>query len=889
MTTSTPPSRRAVAIALSVVAAGVLLVVGYAAFGDPSPGFAAVDVRDKVYPGDTPDISVTLKDTGPINYAKICPRAGIVPVSGSSTGWTARVVTTQCIRFTSPDLQVVGPSGVVFKIASSIAPSDKDKVVGWTAVISRDGGTTISDPLLEESAGALKTNVRVLRVEAVGITAPAGAAAIDSPAGAPTNYTVTGGQKPVTVTTVVKNLSTVTQSVTPTLTTASPAKVDSSPGAVNIGAGGVASFGSQVSFEDVTQGKTATFAATAKAPTSMPAPPVPKVSATVEVQPATTFVCSKFAGPGDTLTATQLVGAKPGGAPVFQATIVKTGIQSTLTSVTVTVDPEIQKFAATATGVSLPAGPDAKSADVTFPAMNVPTTATRGDFDTSFKFAGKDVNDAAIDQTIEGRCNPTPAPPALPTGMQQPAPKTLVRLDGEIPEITPTITGPTSGGGVKNGDALTLSAKIKDGGGRTCKVTIESAKILEFDAAGVATPNDKAISLSVTPGDGECSASSAATTFTFKDTTKEIAFQVGARDLAKNFGLGLSTRVPVDLTIPKVVRAFTLTSKSIQVDFTEKMYGAPSLLDWGVPVRADDTHVPPLAKALGRHIVLDFMFQEATSSMEVRLLDELDLDETPMLCYGGGICAAPLPLLSPLTDGAGNALSVPTPVQVDDRLGAAALTLSKVDGHGPSGDAFPTNKDKPEFALTGAVAGHTAEVWEDIDHNGKVGGSDVKLGSIRAVGSDVTITPTVSLSAGEGRKDVISRAIDTAGNIGTESKFVVALDKTALKLSSALARRASGLPLSSGTIEVKFSEPIASGANSADDWILRDAAGNEYVIGGVTATDATTRTLRIGDPTWVDHEGPLTLRYFGTSSADAYADAAGNKMGDASVTVQEAS
>jgi hypothetical protein len=227
-------------------------------------------------------------------------------------------------------------------------------------------------------------------------------------------------------------------------------------------------------------------------------------------------------------------------------------------------------------------------------------------------------------------------------------------------------------------------------------------------------------------------------------------------------------------------------------------------------------------------------------------------------------------------------------------LGAVSQPANTNDGgstevfYGKQDGKFFTRDTTPTFRITGLGADYTGIIAADTNANGVYDpATDADIARCHSEGAQVDCTPSTEQVLTE--RTIFVASLDPQGNLSqgraqdadfgkfsrTETLVIEQIAPVATTFASNAATR---------TVSVTFSEPLARGRNSAQDWrtFLVSATGERTrfttsAVGGTAAT--RDLTIAANDPNWVDHADLVIYTFEGLPSAK-YQDRAGNYISD---------
>ncbi|MDQ3967487.1 MAG: hypothetical protein M3275_03725, partial [Thermoproteota archaeon] len=216
----------------------MLSVTAMPAFGEPMPATASINTAHRMNLAGGTDVPFEITVTSPqfsgdgllakpVNFVRVIPPHGdYTAVQGiAPAGWISRVTANNNIMFEAKDNPILAGTSKAFTVIANLSRPPLDNNRRWRVYNSDDGGNVMveSEPT---GAGALNTQIRVLKVTSVALTAPAGV----------TDNSVTENQTASAAMTVV-NAGSGNLTVTPTLTSNRSSDQISCPASAPIGAG----------------------------------------------------------------------------------------------------------------------------------------------------------------------------------------------------------------------------------------------------------------------------------------------------------------------------------------------------------------------------------------------------------------------------------------------------------------------------------------------------------------------------------------------------------------------------------------------------------------------------------------------------------------------------
>ncbi len=838
---------------LAALAITTLLLLGLlpaTAFAS-APGTARLTQGASVLPGTAAygiEVAATLTT---INAVRIDLPAGEAGVKNSAdpitppAGWTAtkRSTSTGAESIFFRGGSIGAGSKTVFSFPASVAaPLDRDVAGTFIVALSGDGGKTSQNATLPLNGGSLKTTVKVLSVETIAPTAPAGV----------TDGTGTNGQD-ITYTTSIKNHAQLPLVVTPSLSVrqGSNSTSDSigtpTPASTSIASGATSSFSFPVKLAKASSTRDLTFSGGGSA-TDGAATAIGKPSG-FQSQLAPTLELSGLSP--------KLV--RPNTNVTFSVDAAKKGVPAVnLTSGSLTFADTTANMTATSFGENAQSGKLAFSGTV---------AGKDSDYPVSVSLAGTDANGAPFSQTVSL--------------------SDKITIDGLAPVVTLDVSLPLDGDGrqqeqAKTGDTITVNGTIDDTGAKLDFVELR--------------PNvGPAISVPVTLAQGKFTGQVkapfelAATTFTASGR---------ATDRAGNSGEGGSAVYTIDNVAPALVGPAVTVQQSdipslgntedvpaiVQVQFTDNgdLKGGCDIKQYAVSGNAvnkvtysdGSTCVPGAAGPAGEPDNFRLLF----------LTKPIKRDETPSVTFTAIAGDRP-------KDGAGNfaankvidtvsgiAPIIPELVAVF-RNTATATADSKCDpAAGRCEKAFFDSTDKAYYTrfggtdtiarFSGARAGYTVEVLDQDDNL-----------LLSAPVSTFTSDIQIPLGVTDGSYVRKLRLVNSAGIKGGTLAFTVALDQVAPVIDSVGAATSGA---TGTTATANFSEKIVAGTDFSFDWNvveLLDNGSRRYYSPDKVSGSGASRTATFTPQDITKFE---TLKYdFQEDGGGArYEDRAGNLMAD---------
>lgn len=798
-----PRRRRGLAILITTALATAFLPVAVA---NAAPtAVAALTAGKDVFPGAASfTINVTNNRTAPLGLAggetvnfvdiKLPNTAGIKTsaVPTAPQGWTATRTSAGGLQtYTFRGGSIAPGSSLPFTFPASVAAPTADRSGTFEVAVSSDNGRTS-----DGAEGALTTVIRTLDIVegSLKATAPSGV----------TDGTATAGQT-IDYAFQVRNLARGTQTVSPQLSSDSSSDTIQQAPAQSLAAGAVGTFVSKL-----------TFGGSSNRPVSLTA--AANASPSQALTEAASFTVQ---APAELVL----------DAASFKPTAVRPNLPTSFTiDATKFNDPALN---IASSSLSLPTGVTANGGALSFSDGATqtlsfgPASATGADnvYDVTFSFAGTDSNGFGFTKT-----------------------QTLsdaLTLDSIGPVIDPfTVTLPTDADGRRqtaasnDGDKIDVAGRLDD-----CSVAADKLKVVLQPNVGSAIP------VPVTRSADGCEFSGSITTggegTTFADGTTSFVALASASDAAGNAGSNATAKTIVDLVLPVFTDAITLgasdTSTSadrILVTFTDAttVFGGCSEAHWSID---------------GELLVRDVRYSDGSecvpgqagpdNSRLLLLVEPRDQDLQTNVTYD----PQARPVTDPAKDSAGQDALEDTIATVVGVVPAAPeiVTVTRGDGAGGREDAvldggsYYTNQAGNDLEVTfaGGRAGYTIRVLD---------GAGNRLSESSVGGSPSTVK--VPLGTTDGTLVRNLQLVNTVGKVSELTKLTVVLDRIKPALGSVTKT-------SDRSVDVTFSEILASGTNFAEDWFVyennrdQDPADPDddrayYQVGSVTGNGAT-RTL----------------------------------------------
>ncbi len=812
-----------------------------------------------------------------VNYVRIgsdTPGAFNI-TNGTAAGWTFDIDSEGNARFRAGSL-APGQSQQFTLTTGSAVPAT-DLAGDWLVEVSDNNGQQIVKQR-PATVGALTTTIRVLSVDSVAPSAPAGV--LDG--------TATANQTGVGYQSIVSNHGSAPLTVTPTLSSSGDSVTSSpSPTTINPGANQTFPF-------TVTLGNAGTRQFTADA-TASGADAVDLKSANLVIQPA-----AQFAYKANTLSP---LASSSGVSRSFTLSVDKTNPPS----VTFDYSQSVLTFSKlglpsfSTTLASAPAtGNGTQSVGLQFAPVTIPTpgggdpTAYDGQWTPELTLKGTDDNGAAVSRTVSITNN--------------------FEIDNLIPVVLPTLSAPSGQVNpdnqpvVKDGNTLTFGGTIKKGPGAADpadpSATITACDLVVLSPA-LAEVSRTAVPLTVCKNTGGNITGSQAPA-SLGVPAGFVRLDVAAADGAGNgSGLTPSNLVAIDNVAPALTdattgcgaagRAASATCddfSTIRVRLSEHTKGSDQLnaADFSVfdniVVKADMRDSRSLAAPCTQAQFCDLAI--------LTLGQAIGEDETPAVVYEFNA----LPTRTRPADGPKNNLADGALDTIDgivpDLPSLGAVSQNGVDNSGSpvsepvgkQGSSFYTNDATPTFSITGLGAGYTAIVSIDNNGNGNYDeGTDQVLTECESSGATADCDGSgISL---DGTYNILISSTDADGNLSSGRSGTLA-GKTGRPETLVLDRVA---PAATGfssvaatrTVSVAFDESVNRGRDFAEDWFvytLVNGVRKRLVVGNVDGAGAS-RDIHIAETEdrWTGSASETKFSFNGLPS-ERYRDLAGNYLGD---------
>ena len=371
---------------------------------------------------------------------------------------------------------------------------------------------------------------------------------------------------------------------------------------------------------------------------------------------------------------------------------------------------------------------------------------------------------------------------------------------------------------------------------------------------------------------------------TFVDGATSVQALASASDRAGNPGSAASDTTIVDLIAPVFTSAVTMGSSDtstqadrILVTFEEAntVFGGCSATQWRVD---------------GELFVSDVLYSDGTkcvrgqegpdNSRVLVLMAPRDQDLQTNVTFTPGM----RPFADRATDSAGQDALANTIATVSGVVPAAAELVAVTRGNGEGGreaatfdaDQYWTNQAGSDLVVefAGGRAGYSVRVLDEAGN---------RLATKQVGGSPETVS--VPLGSSDGSYTRSLQLVNTTGLVSELTTFTVTLDRVLPVLAGATQT-------GTRTIDVGFSEPLATGTNFAEDWFATKQNPDEdpsdpdddvevYQISTVTGNGGS-RTLTTNRD--LAGSGAAGAEYLlRNPSAIRYEDRAGNRLADAGV------
>jgi hypothetical protein len=886
-----------------------------------------VDVRNVLAGTGNKEFKITVTRTAAsptetaVNAVVINVPAAFTLREGRATGWTAITLSPRAVFFTggtipttcstSQGLPTTTCSGT-FSIFADVPTPGQDVTSRWSAGASKDGGDTYTE-VPPDGSGAMDTVTRVLQATNLAITAPAGA--IDN--------SVTATQNNVDAVCAIQNIGSADLTVTAALEGAQ----STSPNPKTIAKGATESFSFRFnSFDDVnkntTQSKACSGAATNASTDGF------GKSVSVTINPRGTFeyveeslspaATAPLATPNFLIQVNKRQALAPPTSPATADASPAVTLDPAQTDFTILSDKGNIGPTSLGTATNVNAG-EQKAVNLQFASLTIPATCSATlttncvedkNYNIKINLGGTDVNGFAL------------------SFRPLPGTNDLLRIDAAIPILNNhTLTAPASRccnsqPGVKNGDALKISANVTDrdptGISMPCGACeVVKSELVQFDRedGGLEVGQRIPVTLTMNTDTGTLTGTYNGN---YAPSAKSVVHHLIVKDTAGNrsdAGTGTpdaTLLVPVDNIAPFIEFAATSPAPStqgqdLQQTLTLRFSEAVDNFD-----QAIDSICPHTDWRTDNNTVLGCLragppedpFRGATLTVANKLPDD-----TP----GTTLQYFPQTPLS-FHDRVGNAIPAGSTVPILDKIPPKAPSFSTVAGKAAdAGDGkYYTSSSNPPFVLTGARAvmpTYTVQLWREtgLASGLQVDGAnaDLKIGQsvVQQGQTSVTVTPDAAtpLTSDSNDQDgvehtVYARSLDNASPAnGTDLNTVkTALVVVDIKAPGVLAARATvnGIEVDFGGRSADgtqiFNEAVI-GRNSANSWEVLDTAGERYVVGSVEGS-GSARTVKMADARYCPNAGcavrPASIEYlfFGQAS-DRYQDRAGNVVVDKKVNV----
>jgi hypothetical protein len=787
------------------------------------------------------------------------PAGGVVPqmtvTSGASNGWTAQVRPNGGIQFTAPGTPTaklrapLAPGQFTdFAFTAVAAGVPQDTPVVWEVDTSTDAGHTYTQAQ-PASADRLTSFIRVLVNGAPQINFITG------------THNTTAGQVNLTLSQQVTNYATVPLDVKPSISGDSGDGVIGTPMATTLVPGQTATvttpvqFGAAGTARLLWGGFVANGAASSRQPTAPYDVQVP-VSLTYD---GTTPLSPKAAPSSSSKTFTLTVQKQGDPSATLSA---PTALRLTDTLVAA------HTFAAPLS-VPTTVASGSTSKVLSFGPVTIPGNPLLGDWDgvysPTINVTGTDGNGAPIDITVgvsDVFAVSSLSPVASPTLM----------TPNHAAEVGDTRNGATNRSfTAKNGDTLTFSGPIyaranSSTTSPTAKVAcfVDALKGTDVIAEQAVTCNNSAGQLS----------GSAAVTYPAEATAATL--KVTTSDIAGNSATTTSNVIVVDNITPTLGFAITgcgwpvpwtcVDTQNIRIELSEPVTAQFNVSNFAVTVNGNEVPVTRL-HFYGSGSVF-------SNLVALNLASPIGPDDKPVVRY---IPSTP----APASDEAANQMAVLTRVDGEDKIPAPLPQLQKVNNKAAydADGAYYTNLVSSSYAIANTQSGDTVSVYAETNGvSGLQPDADLRLCQVNPSGSTTQCSDPQSALPSDGTYSLYLQAVDPSGNVsidddGTEwSSATEVLDRVAPTLA--------GFNADASGVTVALSEIVsATGRDFATDWTVNNG-NTTFVVGSVSAPDASHRQLSIASDDWVGLATSVTYLFKGSDGTLRYQDLAGNFLSD---------
>jgi hypothetical protein len=786
---------------------------------------------------NTGSTNILLPGTG-INHVVVVPPGGFSTDLGSTTlaGWTVTRSSNGQIVFdagTAPRLAPGSNTNFVVQADAATPPNDLSRT--WKVFASDNGGQNLTQ-LSAPANQSLETALKTLEVLSVQITGPSGV----------TDHTATEEQGGIQVQTRITNMGSATQNVTPTLSGRS-VTIESAPGPRDILPGATEAFDFVVKLGTKAQytctncgGGRVALTGGGTAPSSN--------AITAASQQIT--VLSKVVGAFQTgtLAPRDLAINK---SYAFALSIEKDG-EAALANLTGTTFT----FANGAFSAPVASPPNIAAGENQSVRLEFASTLLSGVADGSYNdgkllLRGTDENGMTVSQDIN-------------------AGDTL-NVDSLVPLVTATISGPAprvagAAPATTDGATLNLQAVVTDGAANAPCNTCEISEAHLQQYAGGTPLGTIPVTLAAVTSSNPLAPAPGGTfrgTYTgaYDPAATSVELFVRAEDRADNGSTDISDLLDVDNIDPFVVGAETGangTKNQILAGLSE-------------PVTTNSARMAPTDWNVQGHSVQSAELQAGGTSVLLTVSPAVPDNNTPTVQY------APAELNRAFDRVAQNMVN--QAVTAIDGIVPAAPFLAAVTGGESDGTRFHTNDSTPELIFgtndQPVGAGHRIEVYNDLNDNGAIDGTEPRIGLAEASGNSVAVTLD-SLGTTDSDVNLLSRVLDARNNSSDLSDQGLKLDFTEPVVAT-VVRAASD-------VTVTFTEGLsARGRNFATDWTLHDRSisdPNFFVQFKPTSVSGSgiSRNLSVTDGDWATATlTHLEYEYLGPAGA-RHSDLAGNEL-----------
>lgn len=787
-----------------------------------------------------------------VDWIEIDPTSDFTINGAEATGdWTPDVrADSGRVIFTGDTLSP--GSSVTFTLSTNVARPGFDLALPWQVSASDDGGLT-STAYEPESDGALSPVIRVLQVVDNRFTGPDAILDGDATAGQAATGAVT-----------LANLGSATLTVTPEL---SGERFDvAPPGDVTLAAGDQVDVDWSGNFQGA---GVASVTADATAISDDPFAPEETPHADAPVTARTELI--------DVLTAVDLEYDSgslspqvvvPGSNVSFSLNLDNLG---EVALETIDLASSTLEFASYSANLSSPASMEGQSsAQFVFDEATVAETIADGDYTPTVTVNGTDQNGVDVSQTLtlDDVITVDSTIPLIDIEVDLPNPavrgENPAATSDEAFEVTGTVTDSN-----ENGEQEPCGS---------CEVT---GQLLVFDAAG------SQIQSQPVEFDNSGGNLSATIDTTFQQGARSAQVTATAFDLADLEGQGNTQIFEIDIIPPTEDRAVTggpdgRDFRRIDITLTERV-AFPDLLT-AASFEVDGNVVTNVTISDSEGIDNNDPGEQGNSfrvgdQITLSLGQDLGEDETPGVRFRASD-SIDRPYDRVELDLANFTLTAA------DGIIPALPVVDEIGGLGELDGQFYTNDSSPDVVVSDVTEGHTLEIYEDLNDNGRIDpGTDRKAAPDHEVMSD-SGTATVTLDdLGQTERDLtlLVRARDGAQNPGNTAADVLTLDFTAPEFA------AISVDVDNREVQVTLSESLRDGRNAVADWVVEKSKFGRYIaleresVSGDDNTDA--RTIHISDNEDEWGEGAVDrVTYDFTGTDDRYIDRAGNPLANFQVT-----